>query len=90
MARQAVKIGERAIQVVSLGKHKVYAIKMGSGAVETAVSAQALLARFRCDRAYSLGPVGALSDELTIGKWYPGEVVHGLSEGDRGPAPDFN
>lgn len=70
VARQPIKVGEHAIQVVSLGKHKVYAIKMGSGAVETAVSTQALLARFRCDRAYSLGPVGAISDDLTVGKWF--------------------
>lgn len=69
-SRQPIKVGERTVQVLGLGKHKLYAVKMGSGAVETAASTQALLARFRCDRAYSLGPVGALSDELKIGKWY--------------------
>ena len=68
--RQPVKIGQRAVQVLSLGKHKVYAIKMGSGAVETATSAQALIARFRCDRAYSLGPVGGLADTLPVGSWH--------------------
>ncbi len=70
VARQPVKIGDRSIQVFTLATHKIYTIKMGSGAVETATSAQALLARFRCDRAFSLGPVGALSDELEIGAWY--------------------
>ena len=65
-----VKIGDRSVQVLTFGKHKIYAVKMGSGAVETAASAQALLARFRCDRAFSLGPVGGLADELEIGKWY--------------------
>ena len=70
VSRQPVKVGGRSIQVLSLGKHKIYAMKMGSGAVETATSAQALLTKFRCDRAYSLGPVGALSDHLEIGKWY--------------------
>ena len=68
--RQPVKIGDRSVQVLSLAKHKIYAVKMGSGAVETTASAQAVLARFRCDRAFSLGPVGGLSDELEIGKWY--------------------
>jgi nucleoside phosphorylase len=70
LARQPVKVGQRAIQVVSLGKHKVYAVKMGSGAVETATSAQALLARFRCDRAFSIGPVGGLADSATPGSWH--------------------
>jgi adenosylhomocysteine nucleosidase len=69
-SRQPVKIGDRSIQVLTLAKHKIYAVKMGSGAVETAASAQAVLARFRCDRAFSLGPVGGLADELEIGKWY--------------------
>ena len=68
--RQHIKIGDRSVQVLTLAKHKIYAVKMGSGAVETAASAQAVLARFRCDRAFSLGPVGGLADELEIGKWY--------------------
>ncbi|MBU1909744.1 MAG: hypothetical protein KJ726_06840, partial [Verrucomicrobia bacterium] len=38
--------------------------------VETAASAQALLSRFRCDWAFSLGPAGALSENLETGRWY--------------------
>jgi len=64
-----VKVGDRAIQMITLRTHKVYAVKMGSGPVETAISAESLLARFRCDRAFSLGPVGAISDKLEIGHW---------------------
>jgi adenosylhomocysteine nucleosidase len=70
IARQPVKVGESSVQILTLAKHKVYAIKMGSGAVETAISAQALFSRFRCDLAISIGPVGTLSDDLEIGKWY--------------------
>ena len=69
VVRNPVKIGDRTIQIISIGKHKIYAVKMGSGAVETAISAQALLCRFHCDRAFSLGPVGALSDKLQVGQW---------------------
>ncbi len=67
---QAVVIGTRRIQRLALGPHTVYAVKMGSGSVETALSAQALLSRFRCDRAFSLGPAGALADDLEVGRWY--------------------
>lgn len=70
VARQPIKIGSRSIETIVLGKHKIYCVKMGSGTVETAVSSQALLSRFRCDRAYSLGPVGGISDDLQIGRWY--------------------
>ncbi len=66
---QPVKIGARAVQRVQLAGHHVYLIKMGSGAVETAVSAEALLARFWCDRAFSLGPVGAIGESLKVGQW---------------------
>ena len=67
---QPVKIGDRTAQRLELGGHRVYAVKMGSGAVETAISAAGLLARFRCDLAFSLGPVGALDDALTVGSWH--------------------
>jgi len=70
VTRQPLKIGDHSVQVLTLAKHRIYAVKMGSGAVETAASAQAVLARFRCDRAFSLGPVGGLADELEIGNWY--------------------
>ena len=63
------KVGNRSIETIRLGSHQIYGIKMGAGVVESAISAQALLGRFRCDLAISLGPIGALSDELKIGQW---------------------
>ncbi len=65
-----LKIGSRNIASLQLDTHRVYAVKMGSGAVETAASAQALLALIRCDMAFSVGPVGALSDALSVGSWH--------------------
>lgn len=66
----SLKIGTRAIQRIELGIHTVYAVRMGSGAVETAASAQALLTRILCDWAFSLGPAGALTEAVEVGKWY--------------------
>lgn len=63
------KVGNRSIETVKLGAHQVYGVKMGAGVVESAISGQALLSRFRCDLAISLGPIGALSDELKVGQW---------------------
>ena len=42
---------------------------MGSDDVETTANEQALLARFHCDEAFSVGPVGAVADNLQIGTW---------------------
>ena len=66
----SIKVGSRNIQRLRLGPHTVYLTKMGSGCLETALSAQALLVRFRCDAAYSIGPAGALRDGLVPGTWY--------------------
>lgn len=67
---QSAKVGSRSIQRLQLDTHTIYAVKMGSGAVETAASAQALLARSRCDWAFSIGPAGALSEAITTGGWH--------------------
>ncbi len=67
---QSVVIGSRRIQRLRLGSHTICAVKMGSGAVETAASAQALLTRFRCDWAFSMGPAGALDESVSIGSWH--------------------
>ncbi len=76
-AGQSIKVGTRILAVLQIKTHKVYGVKMGSGAVETAASAQALLARVKCDAAFSIGPVGALSDKLKIDSWIRvGEVVN--------------
>ncbi len=81
---QASAVGTRSIQRLRLGSHTVYAVRMGSGAVETAVSAQALLARNRCDWAFSLGPAGSLTEAIVTGKWYRIDRVlawqHGSSQ----------
>ena len=67
---QSASVGTRSIQRLRLGSHTIHAVKMGSGAVETAASAQALLARNRCDWAFSLGPAGALAETVSTGSWY--------------------
>lgn len=63
-------IGTRSIRRFQLVGHTIYTAKMGSGAVETAASAQALLTRFPCDYVLSIGPAGALSSNLSVGSWY--------------------
>ena len=66
---KSTKVGNRSIEAVRSGAHQVYGIKLGAGVVESAISAQALLSRFRCDLAISLGPIGSLSDDLKVGQW---------------------
>lgn len=63
-------VGSRSIRRFQIGNHDIVAIRMGSGSVETAASAQAVLSRFRCDLALSIGPAGALSDNTILGSWY--------------------
>lgn len=65
-----IKIGTRTIHRLHCGSNEVYAVKMGSGTVETATSVQALLTKFHCMMALSVGPVGSLAEHLTIGSWY--------------------
>lgn len=67
---QSAKVGTRSIQRLQLGTHTIYATKMGSGVVETAASAQALMGRTRCDWAFSLGPAGALTDDMETNRWH--------------------
>ena len=71
-----VEVGSRTIHRLRLGPHRVLAVRMGSGCLETALSAQALLARFRCDAAYSIGPAGALNEHLVTGTWHRVERVY--------------
>lgn len=37
--------------------------------METAISAEPLLSRYPCDRGFSLGPVGVIGDQQTVGEW---------------------
>jgi len=63
------KNGESNVHTYLVGKHRVYASKMGSGSVQTAVSTQALLSVNRCDLVISCGPAGGLGEGLEIGNW---------------------
>lgn len=78
---QSAKVGTHSIQRLQLGTHTIYAVKMGSGAVETATSAQALLARYRCDWTFALGPAGALTKTVNTGCWYRVERVMAWQRG---------
>ena len=66
---QPIKVGTHLIQRLQLDSHTIYAVKMGSGAAETASSAQALLSHYRCDWGFSLGPAATMS-ALNTGQWY--------------------
>lgn len=83
---QPAVVGTRSIHRLALGPHRIYAVKMGSGSVETAISAQALLSQFRCDWAFSIGPAGALDDSLVVGRWYRVERVVAWQSGTTSPA----
>lgn len=80
-AGDPVKVGNHNVQRLEVGTHHVYAVKMGSGAVESAVSATALLTRFHCDLAFSVGPVGAIDDRLELKSWYEVEEVIDYQKG---------
>ena len=72
---QSINIGTHLIQRLQAENHTIYAVKMGSGPVETAASAQAVLARYRCNWGFSLGPAASLAS-LNTGEWYcVGSVV---------------
>lgn len=68
-SERVVPIGNRKVSIIHLGANTIFAIKMHSGSIETAVSAQALLSRERIDKAFSTGPAGALKESLSRGQW---------------------
>ncbi len=70
VAPVAMACGDRRLQRFGLGPHTIIMVKMGSGGTETAVSATCALTRISCDLVISLGPAGALKDNLP-----PGTVV---------------
>lgn len=78
---KSVRVGSRNILILSVGSHRVYAAKMGAGCVETAVTAQAVLAKYRCDYAISVGPVGAIDGTRRIGDWAAVEKVTAYQRG---------
>ena len=85
---QPLMVGTHSIHRLRLGSHTIHAVKMGSGPVETASAAQALLARFRCDWAFSVGPAGTLSSELSPGTWARAERIVAWQRVTAGAAGD--
>lgn len=69
-AAPPLRVGGVSIGRLKIGPHLVYTTQMGSGCVESALAAQALLTRFHCDCAVSIGPAGALSATPEVGAWY--------------------
>jgi adenosylhomocysteine nucleosidase len=59
----------RTIHTIQLGPHVVHALRMESGCVESTLSAQLLFSRMSVDKVISVGPVGALSKDLSVGTW---------------------
>lgn len=62
--------GDRRLQKLTAGGHVIWAVKMGSGCMETAVSTTCLLHRGPFDLLISAGPAGSLKDA-----WGPGTLV---------------
>lgn len=67
---RSIQTGDTAIQEFTYGSHRIYAVKMGSGPVQTCLAAQALLSRQSCDLAISVGPIGALNEQAKEGGWH--------------------
>jgi len=67
---RSFSVGDISILQLALQGHSIYAVKMGSGCVQTSVSAQALLAKQKCDLAISIGPVGDIRGTLDHQSWY--------------------
>ncbi len=61
--------GGRTIFEINAGPDRILAVKMESGCVQSAISAQAVLTFRKIDLAVSVGPVGSLSPDLKIGEW---------------------
>lgn len=75
-------VGEVSIQQLSLDGHNIFAAKMGSGCVNTALTAQALLSRQSCDLVISIGPLGSLDSNSKIGDWYIASKVVAWQKGN--------
>jgi nucleoside phosphorylase len=70
--KEAIVLGEpktvsgQKVTTLRIGPNVIRAAKMGSGCIQSAVTAATVLSRFPCDLALSTGPVGRLSDELKL------------------------
>ena len=63
------KIGDRVVSQISLGPYRVRGIQLGSGNSASAISGAVALSRFPARLIVTLGPVGALTDDLRSGDW---------------------
>lgn len=63
-------VGATSVQQLGLDGHTVYAVRMGSGCVQTSLAVHALLAKQKCDLVISVGPIGDIRGDLEIGTWY--------------------
>lgn len=64
-----IRIGSKVIHQVSLGTRRVRGLKLGSGLIESTLAAATALTRQPAGVIVTLGPVGALSDDLMPGDW---------------------
>lgn len=64
-----VKIGHQKVAKFNIGADTVYASKMGSGPIQSAVSTEAVLARFNPDILFSVGVAGALTTNHPPRTW---------------------
>lgn len=81
---RSFSVGDTSILHLALQGHSIYAVKMGSGCVQTSVSAQALLAKQKCDLAISIGPVGDIKGTLDPQSWYLVNKVVSWQRGSHG------
>lgn len=77
------KSAKNSAVIVRIDSHRVYAVKMGSGSMQTAVSAAALFATVSCDLAISTGPAGRLTDGIKIGDWISVSEVVAFQKGSQ-------
>lgn len=63
-------VGDRTVHEFRKDGHEIYAIKMGSGCITTAVSTTSLLMKFPVDHAFSLGPAAGIAEFTEVGAWY--------------------
>lgn len=62
--------GDRRLQRLTAGGHRITGVRMGSGGTETAVSAACVLSRGHFDLVVSMGPAGSLNN-----KWEAGTLL---------------
>ncbi|MEM7395366.1 MAG: 5'-methylthioadenosine/S-adenosylhomocysteine nucleosidase [Verrucomicrobiota bacterium] len=63
------RIGHRKIIQFDLFGHRIYAVKMRSGIAASAISTEALLARFKMDLVFSTGVAGGIGPDISTGQW---------------------